>query len=262
VNPDGSGGHWFAPGSGYNPQWSPDGRRLLFIRDGELWIANADGTDQTRLPIPRNARRNTYYRVLAADWSPDGSSVVVQAEFVGSEIYVFRIDGSHLVEGRQISHDWWADYWPVWSPTGMAIAYIRNTGNNSSTGYANKLVVAWPDNLAKEVLLASSTISGPSWSPDGQKLAVIYCKDPDGGTRLAVINPDGTGRTDLLQLTASRCAPDAGPSIAWSPDGTKIAFVGPSGTTLRVVNADGTNMQIVARHVESYATVSWRPLAH
>ena len=162
---------------------------------------------------------------------------------------------------RQISHDWWDDYWPVWSPTGTEIAYIRNTENNSERGYTNKLVVARTDNLAKEVLLASSMISGPSWSPDGNKLAVIYCKDPDGGTRLAVINPDGSGRTDLLQLTTSRCAPDAGGSIAWSPDGTKIAFVGPSGATLRVVNADGTNLQIVARHVESYVTVSWRPVA-
>jgi hypothetical protein len=39
------------------PKWSPDGRWLLFIRDGDLWIVGADGSGQRRV--------GTY---LGADW--------------------------------------------------------------------------------------------------------------------------------------------------------------------------------------------------
>jgi len=30
-----------------DPQWSPDGRRLAFVRDDEIWVVEADGSRQT-----------------------------------------------------------------------------------------------------------------------------------------------------------------------------------------------------------------------
>jgi Tol biopolymer transport system component len=32
-----------------DPQWSPDGRRLAFVRDDEIWIVEADGSRLTRV---------------------------------------------------------------------------------------------------------------------------------------------------------------------------------------------------------------------
>ena len=32
-----------------DPQWSPDGRRLAFVRDDEIWIVDADGARLTRV---------------------------------------------------------------------------------------------------------------------------------------------------------------------------------------------------------------------
>jgi Tol biopolymer transport system component len=53
--------------------WSPDGSRILFVREArrkhsphpwsELWVMNADGSGQTRLPFNR-----TDWSVLSADW--------------------------------------------------------------------------------------------------------------------------------------------------------------------------------------------------
>jgi TolB protein len=42
----------------HDPAWSPDGKRLVFIRNDNLWIMSADGSDARRLTndgIPNTA---------------------------------------------------------------------------------------------------------------------------------------------------------------------------------------------------------------
>jgi len=58
------------------PKWSPDGRRLLFIRylgggeaQGELWVVNADGSGARRLTDGSD--------IVAADWSPHGTQMAI-----------------------------------------------------------------------------------------------------------------------------------------------------------------------------------------
>src|SRR5436190_2231826 len=86
------------------------------------------------------------------------------------------------------------------------------------------IAVAYADG-SNTVTLATGT--GPSWSPDGAKIAFAaidyYCDYYYYGcyyysVGLAVMNADGSGRV-LLTNEAS----DAQPT--WSPDGTKIAFI-------------------------------------
>src|SRR4051812_48337400 len=48
-----------------DPQWSPDGRRLAFTRDDEIWIVEADGSRLTR--VVANPAGGHDPR-----WSPDG----------------------------------------------------------------------------------------------------------------------------------------------------------------------------------------------
>lgn len=53
---------------GISPQWSPDGRRLLFLKAGSVWIVNADGKGKFRLlagPVPENL----------FSWSQDGKRI-------------------------------------------------------------------------------------------------------------------------------------------------------------------------------------------
>ncbi len=62
------------------PQWSPDGRRLTFVRDDEIWVVEADGSRLVRVVVATRSRsraalvaRRTSDRVpVAAAWLEPG----------------------------------------------------------------------------------------------------------------------------------------------------------------------------------------------
>jgi Tol biopolymer transport system component len=122
INADTTNLTQLAMGSG--PVWSPDGRRIAFLRfsdlktdlHSEIWIMNADGTDVA--PLGPGSRRSGRINRLA--WSPDGTRIAFHSslgEFdseTWSEIWVIGVDGAaarKLVDG----------YWPAWTPNGSRI---------------------------------------------------------------------------------------------------------------------------------------------
>ena len=73
-----------------NPDWSPDGRRIAYVRDHELWVMNADGHSPVRLTDSTSLE-------VAPDWSPDGRRIVFERfGRTGSEIVVMNADGSRV----------------------------------------------------------------------------------------------------------------------------------------------------------------------
>jgi len=73
---------------------------------------------------------------------------------------------------------------------------------------------------------------GPSWSPDGSKIA--FWSDRDGNSEIYVMNADGSEQTRLTDNSASDQEP------AWSPDGRRIAFVS-SRDGFTAISAGGTH---------------------
>jgi dipeptidyl aminopeptidase/acylaminoacyl peptidase len=62
---------------------------------------------------------------------------------------------------------------------------------------------------------------GPSWSPDGKRIA-FYTNRDEGRYEIWAINPDGSGLTQLTRTAGRGWFP------SWSPDGKRIAY--PTGT--------------------------------
>ena len=82
-------------------------------------------------------------------------------------------------------------------------------------------------------------ITGPTWSPDGQRIA--FSGNRGGLTDLFIVNADGT---NLQQLTDDRFG-DLQPQ--WSPDGTHIAFA-----TDRGPGADLALLRLSPWHIATY----------
>jgi Tol biopolymer transport system component len=74
------------------PDWKSDGTRIAFVRDGDIWVMNADGSHQRRLTHDRAIEGNPV-------WSPDGTKIAFQAGGVslaerGTSMGVMSADGT------------------------------------------------------------------------------------------------------------------------------------------------------------------------
>ena len=66
---------------GEEPVWSPDGRRIAFIRGADVYTMRADGSSVRR--VMRSRVRNTDIRGVA--WSPDGRRIAFAADLFEPE---------------------------------------------------------------------------------------------------------------------------------------------------------------------------------
>ncbi len=103
---------------GESPAWSPDGRRLAYVRFGaaddvgEIWIANADGTGARKINFG-----------FAPAWSPDGMKIAFAAgESELGGILVMNADGGAV---RQLTKLRANEGDPAWSPDGRKIAFSK-----------------------------------------------------------------------------------------------------------------------------------------
>lgn len=185
------------PGNDWNPSWSV-GQRIAFTsnRDGnwELYVMNADGSDQTRLTHTPAIAEND------AAWSPDGTRLVYARQENGNwDIYTMHADGSAIT--RRTTHAG-ADRNPAWSPDGARIAF-----ESDRDGDKEIYILAVGGSAGSEVNLTShpEDQSEPAWSPDGTQLAFTF---PDGVATLELATP-----TEVLGFATT----DPHPHPAWRP---------------------------------------------
>ena len=132
LNGDGSGlrdltsklaaGSGLGAGPASDPVWSPDGRKIAFVRLNRrlgVYVINADGSGVRNLtPKPAGAA------YAAPAWSPNGRKIAFASERDGnSEIYVMNADGSGQ---RSLTGNLAYDGDPAWSPDGQKITFVSN----------------------------------------------------------------------------------------------------------------------------------------
>jgi TolB protein len=113
---------------GWDPTWSPDGKRILFAsdRDGpvQLFTVNLQGRQLSRLTNLPSIRGRS-------DWSPDGQFIVTYSgEAWNREVYIMNADGSNV---RQLIPSGGNSQGPSFSPDGKWVvftAYFDHYGDD------------------------------------------------------------------------------------------------------------------------------------
>jgi Tol biopolymer transport system component len=185
-----------------SPSWSPDGRRLVFLRaigedypengvyvDRDIFVVDRDGTDLVRLT------RTPEVSEGPPVWSPDGTKIAFSTYTSRDDggaygtIYVMKPDGSEppeeVVSVEQGAFDL------SWSPDGQWFAYYTPCGGGDCLDKVRA------DGTQPTFLTHGGCgprvcqALGPEWSPDGEQLVFygpggLYTIDADGGNMRSI----------------------------------------------------------------------------
>ena len=243
MNADGSNVRRIVDDPEYDvgPQWSPDGRRILFMtaRTGnfDVYVMNADGTGQRNLTADHDRSDG------APVWSLDGNYIAFARRIDGKDqLFVMDSDGSNL---KRVTHNSANNGSLGWSPDGSKLIFQTDQDGNweiytiSVDGELDQLT----DDAAEDLW--------PDWSPDGNR--IVFSSNRNGKQHLYVMNADGSSLTQITNSAADDTEP------AWAPDGKQIAFTSmrDGNPEIYVMNADRTNERRLTDHPGTDRSPRW-----
>ena len=155
------------------------------------------------------------------------------------------------------------DYYPMWSPDGRYIAYLRGHHYAAYDDFSDHtlggLHVVGHDGADSRAVRGGEALVGPPrWSPNGRWLAFLN-DDGEAGLGLYVVNADRTVRRRLSNAVSE---------VSWSPDSRQLAFIRRDGERRALytiaVAADGAAEQWVTSLPDQgteadFPLVSWSP---
>ncbi len=141
-----------------SPEWSPNGRRIAYSANGDIFVANADGTGAVNL--------TSHHAIdVSPTWSPDGGQIAFVSDRSGSpQVYIMSSSGGN--PRRITSGGYNTD--PTWSPNAAVnrISFVRVEG-----GEANIFTVNPDGSDVQKLTRGGRRNENPSWSPDGHYIA-------------------------------------------------------------------------------------------
>ena len=235
------------------PNWMPDGKRLLFNRNGRIETISIEGGAATVLDTGLAVRCNNDHGI-----SPDGKWLVVSDNSQGeheSLIYVLPIEGGNP---RRITTNA-PSYWHGWSPDGKTLAFV-----GQRNGEFDIYTIPTAGGEEKRLTTAKGLDDGPEYTPDGQW--IYFNSVRTGQMHIWKMRADGSEQTQVTFDDANDWFPH------FSPDGQKMVFLTFERTVeghpenkdvvLRIMDMKDGKVKVVARLFGGQGTInvpSWSP---
>lgn len=283
----------------FNPEISPDGKRVVYevsrtnwednAFERDLWIADAAGGDTHQLTASKKSSTNPA-------WSPDGKWIAFLSDRPGQisgtpegkkQIYLISADGG---EARQLTKVETGVNIFVWSPDSKRMAFSAEDPESKAMKerkekYGDyevvhgdyKMSYLWtleipagdsePISEPKRLTEGTALSVGEfAWSPDGARIAFTAQRDPDlislGTADIYVV----TVSDGKVKKIVSTPGPDRNPH--WSPDGKQIAYETADGAKyffyanvkIALIDAEGGTPRVLTDAFDEDAgLIGWAP---
>lgn len=188
--------------AGMLPPLDHEGSPLAFIRDGDVYVADVDGSRAHLVVHPEGVAFAT------VAWSPDGRKLALDAGFdARSDAIVFDV-----VTGVTTSlgaHN------PAWSPDGRELAVLGHTDQ-----FYGELRILDAETFAVRAVFPSDFVGGLAWSPNGRWIAAT-----GGGDRSNAVLRLDVATGEVVQVAPGSGHLDSSKQVSWSPDSRRIAYI-------------------------------------
>lgn len=228
VRPSGKGRRRLTSAKAPNtePNVSPDGRRIVFVRiqrgDFHIWIMHADGSHEKKLT-------NGTEDVEPAFVGPDGKRIVFTRD---GHLYIMRADGSHA---HRLVHGLGNTQSASSSPDGRWLVF-----SGRKHGTSQDIYVVHPNGHGLRRLTSMGTRElQPDFAPSGERIVFIRL---DRSTQQVTLWSMRSNGSEAHQLPVRNLRDPGSPS--YSPSGHKIVYADKS--NLILIHADGSHKRRIA----------------
>ena len=185
------------PGWESDPDWSPDGSRIAFMRKGDLFTIKATGYGRHRLT---ETQRFEWSPV----WSPDGTTLAFLGDTrLGTDLFLLDVTTGSQTRLTRTRPD---EFYPEWLPDGTGLVFTRAAKVERGI---------WTMDLASRTMVPLLDEPGidenaPAVAPDGTRIAwVRVSPHPDPVlyqlSELTVSDLDG-GNAVVLDTCVLECS--------------------------------------------------------
>ncbi|MBN1147906.1 MAG: PD40 domain-containing protein [Anaerolineales bacterium] len=259
IRVDGSGQRQITglPEGACQPDWSPDGKRLVFISpcdsnkdyypESSMYIINEDGSGL----LPLSTLSGGDYD---PKWSPDGSRIVFTSlrNSGRPQIYVLKLEDN---SATPLSEQYAFDFQPVWSPDGKKILFVSTRRGGQQVWVMNADGGEATQFTRNQNLMHFR----PSWSLD-MKTIIITQMVEAGGIPKVVLAPYTFD--DYIEYRIGRERLPMKEAV-YSPDGYWIAFEGweaGGNHSIYIIAATGAGLSQVTDDPRTEFDPVWKPV--
>lgn len=229
-----------------SPDWSPDGRKIVFVGQGDEGGACYLLDVQTR-----NVKKLGEWDgvVLTPKFSPSGSRISLSLSKDGNaEIYTISPEGG---TPKRLTVSWAIEMFPEWSPDGRQMAFVSDRAGGPQIYKMNA-----DGSEVSRLTFVGTYNQAPAWSPTNEWIA--YAGRESGTFDLLLTRPDAMG--DVIKLTDGMGGRNEYPNF--SPDGRHIAYSstrGGKGFGIFITNVDGSYTKRLTSGTGNDKSPSWSP---